>query len=138
MKLPRLVGPVLAILGILSLINGSEMFFFPSRWFFKLVPGVPDTGPFNAHLVADGGAFNLALGVGLLIAARDPARHWAVLMTAALAGVIHSALHLWSHETGILPFNHMATEAFGIYVPALILTVLSYLGWRASSARHPA
>ena len=51
----------------LDIVNGIEMFFFPSAWFFKLVPGVPETGPYNMHLVMDGGTFFLAVGETLLI-----------------------------------------------------------------------
>ncbi len=58
--------------GATSLINGIAMFFAPSVWFFRMVPGVPETGPFNARLVADSGTFFIAVGVGLLIAGFDP------------------------------------------------------------------
>lgn len=49
MTQPRLIKIVLWILGATSLLNGIAMFFAPSTWFFRLVPGVPETGAFNAH-----------------------------------------------------------------------------------------
>ena len=55
MMRPRWIKILLWLLGATSLINGIAMFFAPSAWFFRLVPGVPETGPFNAHLVADSG-----------------------------------------------------------------------------------
>jgi uncharacterized membrane protein len=136
MKLARWISPALIILGAIDILTGIEMFFFPSSWFYKLVPGVPETGPFNAHLVADGGTFFLAIGVGLLIASRDPTRHWAAIVVAAIAGMMHAALHIWSHEEGILSLDHLTTEVLGIYIPALILIAILFILRRASAARN--
>ena len=117
---------ILWILALASAVNGVAMFFFPRAWFFDLVPGVTDTGPFNAHLVADGGTFNLALAAGLAFAARDPVRYAVAVVIAAVAGVMHSALHIYSHAAGMLS-DHLGTEIFGIYLPAAILVVLSVM-----------
>ena len=35
--LPRWIVPALWILAALDIVNGIEMFFFPSAWFFRLV-----------------------------------------------------------------------------------------------------
>src|SRR5208282_3047346 len=51
---PRWIVPILWILAAMDIVNGIEMFFFPAAWFFRLVPGVPETGPFNMHLAMDG------------------------------------------------------------------------------------
>jgi uncharacterized membrane protein len=129
----RWIKILLWILGAVSLINGIEMFFAPSVWFFRLVPGVPETGPFNAHLVADSGTFFIAVGVGLLIAGFDPRRHVAAVVVAAIANLFHSILHIYSHEAGLLSLDHLGTEVFGIYLPTLILIAIAiYL------ARRPA
>jgi len=89
MTQPRWIKILLWLLGAVSLVNGIEMFFAPSTWFFQMVPGVPETGPFNAHLVADGGTFFIAVGVGLLIAGADAKRHVAVVIVAAIANLFH-------------------------------------------------
>ena len=52
-KTPRWITVLLWIFAAMYLANGIEMFFIPSVWFYRIVPGVPETGPFNAHLVAD-------------------------------------------------------------------------------------
>ncbi len=121
MKHPRLIKILLWILGAVALINGIEMFFIPSVWFFRLVPGVPETGPFNAHLVADSGTFFIAVGVGLLIAGFNPRRHVAAVIVAAIANLFHSILHIYSHEAGLLSLDHLGTEVIGIYLPTLLL-----------------
>ncbi len=81
-----------------------------------MVPGVPETGPFNAHLVADSGTFFIAVGVGLLIAGFDPRRHVAAVVVAAIANLFHSILHIYSHEAGLLSLDHLGTEVVGIYL----------------------
>jgi uncharacterized membrane protein len=121
MNQPRWIKILLWVLGATSLLNGIAMFFAPATWFFKMVPGVPETGPFNAHLVADSGTFFIAVGVGLLIAGFDPRRHLAVVIVAAIANLFHSILHAWSHEAGLLSLQHLGVEFAGIYIPTLVL-----------------
>jgi predicted anti-sigma-YlaC factor YlaD len=137
MKGQRWIAVILALFGFMNLINGIAMFFFPHAWFFTLVPGVPETGPFNAHLVADGGTFSLALAVGLAFAAYDPRRNAVAVVIAAVAGVMHSALHIYSHEAGLLSLSHLSTEIYGIFVPTIILCVLAAMLMRpADMAAH--
>ncbi len=123
----RWIVPVLWIMAALDIVNGIEMFFFPSAWFFKLVPGVPETGPYNMHLVMDGGTFFLAVGVGLVAAALNPRRNAIAVVVAAVAGVMHSALHIYSHAAGLLSTEHLhlMTEVLGIYIPAILLIAIS-------------
>jgi len=124
-NIPRWIVPVLWIMAALDVVNGIEMFFFPSAWFFKLVPGVPETGPYNMHLVMDGGTFFLAVGVGLVFAAMNPRRNAIAVVVAAVAGVMHSALHIYSHAAGLLSTEHLLTEVLGIYIPAILLIAIA-------------
>jgi phosphotransferase system glucose/maltose/N-acetylglucosamine-specific IIC component len=124
-NIPRWIVPVLWIMAVLDIVNGIEMFFFSSAWFFKLVPGVPETGPYNMHLVMDGGTFFLAVGVGLVFAAINPGRNAIAVAVAAVAGVMHSALHLYSHAAGLLSTEHLLTEILGIYIPAVLLMAIT-------------
>jgi len=135
MTQPRWIKILLWILGGVSLINGIEMFFAPSVWFFRLVPGVPETGPFNAHLVADSGTFFIAVGVGLLIAGFDPRRHVAAVIVAAIANLFHSILHLYSHEAGLLSLDHLGTEVLGIYIPTVVLIAIAIYLVRSPASR---
>jgi len=112
---------LLWILAALTLVNGVAMFFFPSAWFFRLVPGVPETGPYNMHLVMDSGTFYLGVGVGLVAAAIDPLRNAIAVIVAAVASTMHALLHLWSHAEGLLTWTAATTEICGIYIPTLVL-----------------
>jgi heme/copper-type cytochrome/quinol oxidase subunit 2 len=122
---PKWIVVLLWIIAVMDIVNGIEMFFFPSAWFFRLVPGVPETGPLNEHLVMDGGTFFLAVGIGLAAAALNPRRNAIAVVVAAVAGIMHSILHLYSHAAGILSSKHLTTEILGIYVPAIVLIVIA-------------
>jgi predicted anti-sigma-YlaC factor YlaD len=108
------------------------MFFFPSAWFFKLVPGVPETGPYNMHLVMDGGTFFLAVGVGLVAAAINPRGNAVAVAVAGVAGMMHSALHIYSYAAGLLSTEHVVTEVLGIYIPAILLIAIAAILYRQS------
>jgi hypothetical protein len=127
---PRIVVGLLWVLAAMHLINGVQMFFFPSAWFFRLVPGVPETGPFNAHLVMDGGTFFTAIGVGLVAAAINPRRNAIAVVVAAVAAVMHSILHIYSHAAGLLSYAHMTTEVLGIFIPAIVLVAIATMLYR--------
>ena len=129
-KVPAWIVVLLWIAAVLDIVNGIEMFFFPSAWFFKLVPGVPETGPYNMHLVADGGTFFLAIGVGLVFAAINPRRNAIAVVVAAIAGVMHSALHIYSHAAGLLSLEHLMTEVLGIYIPTILLIAIAAVLYR--------
>jgi hypothetical protein len=108
-------------------LNGFAMLFVPSLWFFRLVPGVPETGAFNAHLVMDGGTFYIPVGIALIVAARDAERHIAAVAIAATATFLHAMLHIYSHAAGLLSLHHFVTEVVGIYAPAAVLSGITLL-----------
>ncbi|HYL59489.1 MAG TPA: hypothetical protein VEU51_11495, partial [Candidatus Acidoferrales bacterium] len=84
--------------------------------------------------VMDGGTFFIAVGVGLVAAAWNPRRHAIAVVVAAIAGVMHSILHLWSHAEGWLSSAHVMTEVVGIYIPAILLIVISIALYRLPDA----
>jgi len=126
-KTPRWISILLWLFAALYLANGIEMFFLPSTWFFRIVPGVPETGPFNAHLVADSGTFYLGIAAGLVLAALNPQRHAVAVLIAAVASLMHAILHIYSHAAGLLSSQHITTEIVGIYLPTIVLCVLAFV-----------
>ena len=53
------------LLGLGLVANGLVMLTVPAIWYAR-VPGVVDTGPFNAHFVRDIGAAYLVCGLALV------------------------------------------------------------------------
>ncbi|WP_412027538.1 DUF6632 domain-containing protein [Deinococcus yunweiensis] len=85
---------VLALLG-LSHLTVAVLFFVAPVWVFENMAHFP---PYNAHFLADIGAFNLPLGVGLMLAARSPRQQRTVIWLAALGNLAHAASHLRDHD----------------------------------------
>ncbi len=102
--------------GLNYLFVGLALIFVP-RWFFDTIGNFP---PFNRHYSGDLGTFLLPLGIGLLWAARDPARHLG-LIGVALAG---SWLHVLNHLSDDLAAAALSPQFFSNTLPLLALAVL--------------
>jgi hypothetical protein len=118
------------LFAITYLANALTMLFFAHAWFFRFVPGAPETGPYNFHLVADSGTFYLGVGIGLVAAAIEPHRNSIAVAIAAIAGTAHAILHIWSHAAGWLSPAHLTSEIFLIYIPTAVLCWLAVAVWR--------
>src|SRR4051812_33280302 len=81
----------LVVNGVANLFAGAALLVAPV-WFFQTIGSFP---PFNQHYLGDAGAFLLPLGLGLLLALRDPRQHRLLIGMAALAGVLHTGNHLF-------------------------------------------
>jgi hypothetical protein len=73
--------------------NGLWMMADPGGW-YQAMPGVPETGPLNAHFVRDIGAAFLTFGAGLALAIRPLPARFALVSIAALFAVLHALIHL--------------------------------------------
>lgn len=109
--------------------NGLTMLVMPLTW-YRMVPGVSHTGPFNQHFVQDIGliqmALGMAFGIGMLqITSRFPL--WAAA-TAWLCA--HALLHFWEVAIGICPPSVLARDFPAVTLPALIGIGLSIRAWR--------
>jgi uncharacterized membrane protein len=82
---------IVALSGAGYTLTGLSQLFAP-RWFFENIGNFP---PFNRHYVGDLGAFILAMGLGLLVAARNPAQHRSLIGVVALGSVLHLLNHLY-------------------------------------------
>lgn len=77
--------------GVVNAFAGAALLVAP-RWFFNTLGTFP---PFNQHFLGDGGAFLFPIGLGLLLAVRDPHRHALLIGVGALAGCLHTINHLY-------------------------------------------
>lgn len=85
---------LLPLLGLSHLAVGRLFFLAPAWAYAQMTP----FGPYNAHFLADIGAFNLPLGVGLLIAAGDLRCHATLAGMAVLGDLAHVLNHLRDHD----------------------------------------
>jgi hypothetical protein len=107
---------IAAILAVFNGANGLAMLFASSLWWAR-VPGVPDTGPFNLHLVQDVGAAFLVAGLALAARAWRP-----IYWPAAVAGSGFLAAHALIHLAMIAPGHdhHAAADLALVILPAAL------------------
>lgn len=110
------------VLGLGQAANGVVMLAAGRRW-YDAVPGVPMTGPYNPHFVADVGAAYLA--AGLAVAARGwRARYWPAAVAGSTFLVLHALIHIIGLAQGHT--HDAAVDIAGVIVPAFVLLWASF------------
>ena len=123
---------LLLLLGLFHLANGLHMVLAPLAW-YGAVPGVAQTGPFNAHFIADIGMAFIASAAGLMLGARRGRDAALFACAGAVWPALHALIHLdgWAmhgfpHDPGIA-----ASEAIGVVTLAVLGLVLAGLRLKA-------
>lgn len=116
--------------GLLNVFSALALLLAP-QWFYQAIGDFP---PFNQHYMGDAGAFLLALGIGLLLAARDPARHHGLIGIAIIGNLVHLGNHLYDDFiTGHGTLDHLLTDT----LPVLLLSVwLLWAYWAVGLERR--
>ena len=130
--LQPLAMPLRVLLGfnILFLaINGAFMLVAPKTW-YTLVPGVVDTGFFNAHFVRDIGIIQMFLGVLFVLGVKIKAARFELWAAATLWLTAHASLHLWEVAVGICGASTLLRDFPAVSLPALIGMALSLHAWQ--------
>jgi hypothetical protein len=103
------------IVGLSLAANGLTMLAFPDAW-YDLVPGVPQTGPFNPHFVRDIGAAYLVAGATLPWFAVNRAARPAALAGAAFLA-LHALVHLWDAAAGREHAHQLLIDLPSVFLP---------------------
>ena len=114
-----------AIACLLSLLNGAWMLSSPLSWYTDFPAAVPHTGPFNPHFVRDIGVAYLVAALGFGWCALRPGRCRPVHIGLTVFFVGHALIHLAEILAGHLPGAHWLVDAPGVFVPALLLLILT-------------
>jgi uncharacterized protein YjeT (DUF2065 family) len=105
--------------------NGLMMLVVPELW-YHTIPGVIDTGPFNAHFVRDIGIAYLVCGAAFGWLLRDFARAWPAALGAAVFQLLHGGLHIVEVLLGTQSVEHLLVDALAVLVlPTLALRSIS-------------
>lgn len=118
---------VLGVFALGSVANGVWMLADPELWFTDLPAGVPDFGPYNEHFVRDIGAAFLTFGAALGWAALRPAARLPLVAVTALFYGLHAAGHVYDTARGFVDAHHWWLDLPGVYLPALLLGLLTWL-----------
>jgi hypothetical protein len=120
-----LIQTVLLFIGLQHLTTTLLTFFAP-QWFFQYIAHFP---PFNEHLLADIGAFNAPIGVGLLFAAFAPERHGLLIGLAGCANLFHTYSHLRDshlHMPPNMPVVMGALQQGGLLFMGFVLLAIAW------------
>lgn len=115
---------LLAVLGLSLLANGLFMLVAPEPW-YHLIPGVPETGPFNPHFVRDIGCAYGVAGGSLLWLLRE-ARAWPAAFAGGIFLALHALTHVYDALQGRITPEHLASDAVAVLLPAVLVLVLAW------------
>ena len=104
-------------IALMTLANGGAMAVAPEHWWAG-VPGVGDTGAFNAHFVRDVGAAYIAAGLGLAWFAARPRERAVALVALTFLG-LHASFHVLEFAGG--HGGGGVTAILAVIVPTLIV-----------------
>jgi hypothetical protein len=121
------VSIVLGVAGVGYTLTGLALILAP-LWFFD---NIGPFAPYNRHYEGDLGMFLLPLGLGLLAAAREPARHRLLLAVATAGSLLHAGNHLYDAVIGATP----ATRVIQDVGPLIALGLLVLAAWWGTSSR---
>jgi hypothetical protein len=118
---------VLGLFALGNLANGLWMLVDPAHWYENLPAGVPDFGPLNQHFVRDIGCTFVLLGLALGVGAFVPRWRVAACAAAAAFSVLHALVHVLDTLRGLVGPEHWRIDLGGVYVPAAVLTALTWV-----------
>ncbi len=110
-------------LDLVLIANGAVMLALPA-WWYEIVPGVADTGPFNPHFIRDIGAAYVVAGGGLVWFLLDRAARPAALLGCAFLS-LHALIHLWDWAAGRESLVHLLRDVPTVIVPGLLIFSLA-------------
>jgi hypothetical protein len=118
---PSLEQLLVGFAGAAHILIGIATLLAP-MWFFQNIGAF---APFNRHYEGDLGAFQLGIGVGLLLAARAPARHRLLLGAAAVGNLVHAFNHTYDAVISHAPLGYWLSDTAPLYLFAIMLILLS-------------
>lgn len=118
----------MALAGAGYMLSGLAQLLAP-QWFFENIGDFP---PYNRHYVGDLGAFVLAMGAGLLVAARQPERHRLLIGVVALGSGLHALNHLYDDW---LSADWSPAHLLSQTLPLALLALALALVWRRLETR---
>jgi hypothetical protein len=121
---------VLGLFALSNLGNGVWMLADPVHWYHTLPAGVPDFGPLNEHFVRDIGCIFFLTGAILLLGAFVPRWRVPACVIATSFYVLHALVHVVDTMRGLVGPEHWAIDMPGVYIPALILSGVTWLAVR--------
>ena len=131
MRANRFAQVLTLIVGLSFLLAAVALLAAP-QWFFENIGHHP---PFNRHYMGDAASFLLPLGIGLMLAARDPARHRLIIGLAIVGGLVHTFNHGYDAWVEQATATDWLLDIGPVALQAVLLIIAYYnLGQRKQSS----
>lgn len=101
------------------------MILSPVSWYTSFPGGVSHTGSLNTHFIRDLGLALAIVSAVLLCCARHPGRSRVAHLIVTVYFADHAVIHLVGILNGDLPVEYWRDDAFGVFIPALVLVVFA-------------
>lgn len=126
--------PFLVLLALWHGANGIVMVLAGASW-YRTVPGVADTGPFNPHFVQDIGLAFLAAAAALFAAGHDSRLRKGALLPAAVFLGGHAFLHLGDFIFGGGTISGVTRDIVTILIPGFAPALVLFLAAKRENPR---
>jgi uncharacterized membrane protein len=123
MTAARFVTIVLVLGGLFFLLPGIWAFADPQSFYDELAPWEP----YNEHFIHDIGAFQIGIGVALLVAAGSSDAKLVALAGGAAGAGVHLASHFIDHDGG---GQDSDIPVFGVV--AVLLAAAAFVRWNST------
>jgi hypothetical protein len=127
----------LSILLALTMGANGAVMLAAGRWWYGVVPGVSETGPFNPHFVKDIGAAYLVVGAAYAwLALRGSPAARGAAAAGALFLCLHAAIHLAEAVGAPAGLADLARDFPGVILPALLAAWVVAAPYQPREPRH--
>jgi hypothetical protein len=115
----KFVRLVALVAGLLTVAAGVWAFLAPSSFFRS----VATFRPYNRHFIHDIGAFQIGLGLALLLALRWNDALFVALTASGVGAAVHVVSHILDHNLG----GRTATDLLGLGVLAVAPLIAAFV-----------
>ena len=123
MKSSNWIRILVLLAGLFYTLNGLALLVAPT-WFFE---NIGTFAPFNRHYLGDLGSFLLPMGIGLLVAARQPRQHYVLIAVVAAGNIIHASNHIYDAVMGRESLAHWLSDTIPlVFFAAIFMLVFRY------------
>jgi len=120
MKSANWIRLLILVAGLNYVLTGLALLVAPT-WFFE---NIGTFGSFNRHYLGDLGAFLLPMGIGLLVAAGQPHRHYVLIAVVAAGNIIHASNHIYDAILGQEDLAHWLSDTIPLIFFAVIFMLV--------------
>ena len=129
MKSSNWIRILVLVAGLNYVLTGLALLVAPT-WFFENIGAF---GPFNRHYLGDLGAFLLPMGIGLVVAARQPRQHYVLIAVVAAGNIIHASNHIYDAILGQEDLAHWLSDTIPLVFFAVVFMLVFWDRWQQPS-----